>query len=310
MTREPELSVLIVNWNTRELTLECLDALPRGIGQDLAYDVIVVDNGSADGSAEALAERDDLLLIRNDDNRGFAKAVNQAYRQATGELVLLLNSDVQLIEGAVATLARFLRENPRAAGAAPLYVNTDGTPQPFHFRFPTFATTLANASSLFRRVLPGSSRRLRAYKMLDDDFSKPRPVPQPSASCLLLRRSCLPRDRVFDERFPIFFNDVQLARSLEAQGHELWVTPDAVVAHEAHSSTSRLGSTGRRQYLGSQIRILQDSEPALKVNLFKLVIWLQNLALLVLRRPGALTITEMRHALAGDPGPLPTRPSS
>ena len=66
MTEEPELSVLIVNWNTRELTLACLDALPRGVGQEISYDVIVVDNGYADGSAESLAERDVLVLIRND----------------------------------------------------------------------------------------------------------------------------------------------------------------------------------------------------------------------------------------------------
>ena len=146
--------------------------------------------------------------------------------------------------------------------------------------------------------------------MLDDDFSKPRHVPQPSASCLLLRRSCLPPARVFDERYPIFFNDVQLARSLAAQGHALWVTPDAVVAHEAHSSTSRLGGTGRRQYLGSLIRMLEETEPPLKVKLFKLVILLQNLTLLTLHRSRALSRSEMRGALAGDPGPLPTRPSS
>ena len=67
-------------------------------------------------------------------------------------------------------------------------------------------------------------------------------------------------DRIFDERYPIFFfNDVELARSLAAQGHELWVIPDAVVAHEAHPSTSRLGNTGRRQCFGSQIRILEDT---------------------------------------------------
>ena len=310
MTKQPELSVLIVNWNTCELTLACLDALPRGVGQEISYDVVVVDNGSADSSADALATRDDLVLIRNDYNLGFAAAVNQAYRRSTGELVLLLNSDVELIEGAVSTLVRFLLQTPDAAGAAPLYVDPDGTPQPFHFRFPSFATTLANASSLFRCTLPGSNRRLRAYRMLDDDFSKPRPVPQPSASCLLLRRSCLPHDRILDERYPIFFNDVQFARSLAAQGHALWVTPAAIVAHDAHSSTSRLGRTGRRQYFGSQIRILEETEPPLKVKLFKLVIWLQNLALLALRRPSALSRSEMRRALAGDPGPLPTRPSS
>jgi hypothetical protein len=82
------------------------------------------------------------------------------------------------------------------------------------------------------------------------------------------------------------------------------------VAHEAHSSTSQLGGTERRQYLGSLIRMLEETEPPLKVKLFKLVILLQNLTLLTLHRSRALSRSEMRGALAGDPGPLPTRPSS
>lgn len=306
----PELAVLIVNWNTRELTLKCLDTLPPGIGDNVSYEVIVVDNGSVDGSADALEQRQEITLIRNAKNVGFAAAVNQAHRHSSGEFVLLLNSDVELARGAIARLLEFLQATPDAAGAAPLYMNPDGTPQPFHFRFPTFATTLANSSALLRRLIPGSERRLRAYRMLDDDFSVPRRIPQPSASCLLLRRSCLPRNRVFDERYPIFFNDVQLARALAASGHELWVVPDAVVVHEAHSSTSRLGSSGRRQYFGAQVRMLDETEPPLNVFLFKTIIWLQNLALLALRRPEALGLSDIRRALAGDPGPLPTRPSS
>src|SRR5215212_1395773 len=79
-----------------------------------------------------------------------------------------------------------------------------------------------------------------------------------------------------------------------AQGHALWVTPDAVVAHEAHASTSRLGGTGRRHYIGSLIRILEETEPPLKLKLFKLVILLQNLTLLTLHRSRALSMSEMR----------------
>ena len=105
-------------------------------------------------------------------------------------------------QGAMGKLVRFLRATPAAAGAAPLYVDPDGTPQPFHFRFPTFATTLANGSSLVRLLMPGSERRLRDYRMLDEDFSKPRTVPQPSASCLLLRRSCLPPRRGLRRALP------------------------------------------------------------------------------------------------------------
>ena len=168
-------------------------------------------------------------------------------------------------------------------------MNPDGSPQPFHFRFPTFATTLANGSSLARRLLPGSEQRLREYRMLDDDFSRPRPVPQPSASCLLLRRSELPREHLLDERYPLYFNDVQLARSLADRGLELWVTPDAVAVHDAHASGLKLPPAARRrQYVGAVVRMLIDTEPSYKVWLYRLIVLAQNLALWALDRPDAV----------------------
>jgi GT2 family glycosyltransferase len=305
----PDISILIVNWNTRELVLQCLDALPTGIDDGLRYEVIVVDNGSVDGSAGALAERDDIDLIRNDANLGFAAAVNQAYRSSTSKLVLLLNSDVDLTPGSLSVLARFLRERPEVAGVGPLYVDHDGVPQPFNYRLPTFKTTLVNGSAIFGRLLPGSRRLLRDYRMLDDDFSVPRPVPQPAASCLLLRRSCLPENYVLDERFPIFFNDVQLARSLAREGFELWVTPHAVVVHEAHASARMLGpGPGRRQYLASTIRMLSETESPVEVWFYRSVVLTQNLALRIAGRP-ALGFSDLVKALGGDPGPLPAQPA-
>jgi GT2 family glycosyltransferase len=309
MSARPDVSILIVNWNTRVAVLRCLDALAIGIDDDLAYEVIVVDNGSVDGSAELLAKRNDIILIANEENLGFAGGVNQAYRRSTGELVLLLNSDVDLTAGSLSTLVRFLREHPDAAGVGPLYLNPDGTEQPFHFRFPTFATTLANGSQVARRIMPRSEERLRRYRMLDDDFSQPRPVPQPSASCLLLRRSVLDPDEILDERYPIFFNDVKLARTLADRGFELWVTPASTVIHEAHSSARQLGRwPGRRQYLASTVRMLCETEPAANVWLFRSVVFSQNLVLWAMRRPEALRGQDLWRALAGDPGELPARP--
>ena len=301
------VSILIVNWNTRAEVLECLDALPGSVDEP-RYEVIVVDNGSVDGSAESLGGRGDISLIRNRDNRGFAAAVNQAYVRSSGEFVLLLNSDVTLEPGSLGALTRFLECHADAAGVGPLYLNPDGSPQPFHFRFPTFAALLANGSSLVRRLMPGSARVLRNYRMLDDDFSAPLRVPQPSASCLLLRRTCLPDDVVFDERYPIFFNDVMLARRLSDRGYELWVTPDAVVIHEAHSSSRQLGRALRRQYLASIVRMLQETESPLKVWTYRVVIFAQNFVLW-LGRSDSLRGADLWQALAGDPGPLPTRPS-
>jgi GT2 family glycosyltransferase len=301
------VSILIVNWNTRELVLKCLDSLTDNVG-GVSSEVIVVDNGSIDGSGDVLERRrGEITVIQNTHNLGFAAAVNQAYRRSSGEFVLLLNSDVELMPDTLSSLTQFLRENPQTAAIAPLYINPDGSPQPFHFRFPTFTMTLANGSEIVRRLLPGSARLLREYRMLDEDFSRPRPVPQPSASCLLLRRSFLPDDHIFDERYPIFFNDVKLARSLADRGLTLWVTPDARVIHEAHSSTRKLGSTGKRQYLGSVIRMLTETEPPAKLWLYRVVVFLQHIPIWMSRRSGTIRITELWKALSGDVGPLPSR---
>ena len=202
----------------------------------------------------------------------------------------------------------FLDQHPTIAGVAPLYVFPDGSPQPFHFRFPTFSVTLANCSLIARRFIPGIDRRLREFRMLDDDFSHALPVPQPSASCLLLRRSVLPDDHIYDERYPIFFNDVQLARSLAAQGRELWVTPEATVAHVGGASTRMLGTTGKQQYLGSTIRMLDETGSRGKVWAFRAVIFAQHVPLWILARPNTIGVRQLWMALSGDVGTLPTRP--
>lgn len=303
----PDISVLLLSWNTRELTLRCLDSLPGSIDDDATYEVIVVDNGSQDGSAEALAARNDVLLIANPDNRGYAAAVNQTYERARGEFVLLLNSDIEFRPGSLSTLVRFLREHPDVAGVGPLYLNPDGSAQQHHYRFPTFGATIGNMSRLLSRI-PPFARRVREYRMLDDDFSAPRPVEQPSASCLLIRRSALPDDQLMDEQFPIYFNDVALAYSLAARGHRLWMTPEAVVVHEHGASTRQMGGALARQHIGAHVRYLRATEPRYKLEIFRGLVGVQKLALIALHRPGALSLQDLRKALEGDPGPVPQAP--
>jgi GT2 family glycosyltransferase len=298
----------MLSWNTRRLTLECLDSIPAGIDDDLTYEAIVVDNNSQDGSAEALAERDDITLIANPENRGYAEAVNQAYAKARGAFVLLLNSDVEFKPGALSTLVRFLRERPDVTGVGPLYLNPDGTEQQHHYRFPTFGSTIGNMSRLLARV-PPFAKRVREYRMLDADFTRPRPVEQPSASCLLLRREQLPGEQLMDERYPIYFNDVALARSLAERGGTLWMTPEAVVVHEHGASTRQLGGALARQHIGAHVRYLQATEPRYRLETFRALVLLQKLVLWLLRRPGRLPLRDLVGALRGDPGPVPETPA-
>jgi GT2 family glycosyltransferase len=300
------VSILIVSWNTRDLTLACIESLPVAVDDETAYEVIVVDNDSRDGSAEAL-RRLEVTLIANDANLGYAAAVNQAYREATGDLILLLNSDVRFQPGALSLLVRFLDARPDVAGVGPLYLNPDGSPQAHHYRFPTFGAILAAASEPLRRI-PPLERSLREYCMMDDDFSKPRPVPQPSASCLVLRRDALPDEELMDEQYPIYFNDVDLARRLALRGHRLWMTPEAVVFHEHGASTRLLGGKLARQHIGSLVRYLRNTEPPSRVRMYQVLMLIQKLALYALRRPGSLPPRQLLAALRGDPGLPPATP--
>ena len=122
---------------------------------------------------------------------------------------------------------------------------------------------------------------------------------------LLLRRACLPSEHLMDERFPIYFNDVALARWLADRGNELWMTPDAAVYHDHGASTRLMGSALTRQYLGAQVRYLLSTEPAYRVALFRVVIGGEYLARAVVRHPGAMPIRDLLAALDGDPGSLP-----
>lgn len=304
----PDISILIVSWNTRALTEACVDSIAGSVAIGTTVETIVVDNGSADGSVELLRARARVRLIENDRNVGFAAAVNQAFSLARSRLVLLLNSDIEFIPGSLDILVRFLRDRPEVAGVGPLYLNPDGSFQQHHYRLPTVPMLLASASAPLRR-LPPFGRSFRRYRMLDIDFSAPRPVEQPSASCLLLRREVLTDSYLLDEEFPIYFNDVELAYRLQRRGQELWMTPESRVVHVHGASTRQLGSSLRPQHLASLVRYLKRTRSAGSLFAFRLVILVHAAGLRVFRPGHALVpFRDVLRALRGELGPLPQAP--
>jgi GT2 family glycosyltransferase len=304
---EPEISILVVSWNTLRLTTECLESLPAAVAPTTTYEVVVVDNGSTAGSVEMLEARSDVLLIENGRNVGYAAAVNQAYSRANGELVLLLNSDIEFVPGSLELLARFLRERPDVAGVGPLYLNPDGSPQHHHFRLPTVEMLLGGTSAPLRRV-PRVARSMRRYEMLDVEFTQPVRVEQPSASCLLLRRHFLPADYLLDEQFPIFFNDVELAYRLAQEGAELWVQPEAKVYHVHGASTKMLGRSLLVHHLGAQVRYVEATSSRGALALFRALVLAQKVGALALRRDGAMPLGDVVRGLRGDTGAIPDAP--
>lgn len=233
-----ELSVVIPSWNTVDLLRACLRHL---LAADLPEaEVIVIDNASADGSADMVArEFPAVLLVRNPENAGFARACNQGLRLARGSFVLLLNSDTEVAPDAIARLLAFLGEHPDYAAAAPLLHSPDGRVQPSLKRFPTLATALWFATPL-ERWFP-DSRELRRYFMRDADQERSADVDQPPAACLLVRRSALDAVGLFDEQLWLFYNDVDLSKRMARAGLRTRYVAEARVLHHEGASTSKFG---------------------------------------------------------------------
>jgi N-acetylglucosaminyl-diphospho-decaprenol L-rhamnosyltransferase len=232
-----DLSVCILSWNTRELTLACLDALERDTPKR-AREVIVVDNGSQDGSAEAIARAfPNVTLLANPDNRYYSGGNNQAAMAASGRYLCLLNSDTEVAPGALDTMVEWLEAHPAYAAVAPKLVGFDGTVQPACSRMVGLLDPLVDSTSL-GRVPPGRWLADRT-RMTEFDHLHSRDVEQPCTSAFVMRAADFHALGGFDPDLLVYFTDVDLCRRLLARGRKLRYMADVQVRHHLGASTER-----------------------------------------------------------------------
>jgi GT2 family glycosyltransferase len=226
---ETAVSIIISNWNTSELLDGALNALARTV-PDRAAEIIVVDNGSVDGSPDMVRRKyPGVQLIANPRNLGFARANNQGLAAASARYVLLLGSDTVVQNGTVATLAGFLDSSPRVGAVSCRLLNPDRTPQMSCRTFPRLRDALATYLSLHFLA--------RTYTMTGFDFYRTQRVDQPAATCLMARRELLTALRGFDERYTILYNDVDLCQRIHAAGWEIFYCADAEIIHYGSMTT-------------------------------------------------------------------------
>jgi len=263
----PRISVVIVNWNTRDYLRTCLSSLVGAVREPPLREIIVVDNASGDGSAQVVAQEfPDVLLIRNDRNLGYAAANNQGIRASKGEYIMLLNPDAWVQKGCLESLAEFLDANPCAAAAAPRLLNPDGSLQQSVRSFPAPPPLIFDALGL-ARLFP-RSRVLAAYRMTWWGHSDVREVDQPMASALMLRRSALDEIGLFDERFPLYFNDVDLCLRLKRAGWKVLYLPDAVCVHHVAASTAQVRCAAIAESHRSLLRFYRKHYRALPLPIY------------------------------------------
>lgn len=238
MKHAADLSIAIVNWNTRDLLLQALDSIFLSTAPPL--EVIVVDNASGDGSADAVRERfPQVDLIANAQNVGYARGNNQAIQAAQGAYILLLNPDVILPRDALARAVAFMERHGDAGALGVRQIHPDGRLQRSVRGFPTPWSVLWELLGI-SRLMP-SSRRFGAYRMTWFQYDREALVDQPMGTFLLLSARAVADVGMLDEAFPIFFNEVDWCLRCKRAGWKIYFTPDVEIVHYGGASTVQVG---------------------------------------------------------------------
>lgn len=227
-----DISIIVVNYNTRNLLRNCLNSICETVS-DISCEIIVVDNASSDSSIAMLEEEfPGVQIIKNPENRGFGAANNQAFRIMKGRYALLLNTDTILTENAVKELFRFMESSPEAAIACGQLLNADGTKQNSIAAFPTLLTLLFNAAFL-EYLFPAR------YPSKRHDYNNPVEIDSGVGACLMVRKSAIDEAGMFDERYFFFFEETDWAREMRSKGWKVYHVPAARIYHLQGRSIGR-----------------------------------------------------------------------
>lgn len=280
-----DVTIAVVSHNTRDLLERCLLSI-AALG---ARETIVIDNASPDGSAEHIRTRfPDVRVIANTHNRGYGAAANQALQTARTPLVLLLNADTELRADCVQTLAREAARFPRAGILAPLILDPTGKPEPSCFPFPgTMDWLLENepVATIVRRV-----PRLLARTVSLTPASATRPVPWVLGCALLLRREALDAIRGFDEKYFMYYEEVDLCRRIWDAGWEVRIVPDARVTHVGGASTSQYRAAMLIRHFESTLQYYRRNVSGTRLAFWLTLLWTKRVGLLL--RDSALLVVK------------------
>ncbi|HQA64130.1 MAG TPA: glycosyltransferase family 2 protein [bacterium] len=231
-----KITIIIVSWNVRELLTECLKSIfNQPLVASGAVEVFVVDNASGDGSTEMVKnDFSEVNLIANQENLGFAKANNQALKRAKGEYILILNPDTKLPSNSLAQALEFMTNRQTIGIMGCQLLNSDGSVQPSIRRLPTWwpiFLLLIKAPKIFKNI-----KAVNHYLATDFDYSTEQEVEQVMGAFMLIKKEVFDKVGLFDEKFFIWFEEVDLCRRVRQAGYKIWYTPNLKIIHYGGAS--------------------------------------------------------------------------
>jgi GT2 family glycosyltransferase len=227
----PALSIVLVCWNNKEYLDPCLKSL-YDTGMRNSFDVVVVDNGSTDGSQQMLAEKyPQVKIIQNEGNLGLGKASNQGIEATQGRHVLLLNNDTIVNGAAFDAMVDFLEQNPRVGAVGGKVLNPDGSVQSCYNHFSTLWEEFLIATRLGELFRPGYPSVTNEDEIKSVDWM--------TSACLMVRRATLDEVGLLDENYFIYGDEVDLQYRIKKAGWEIYYLPNAATIHYGGRSMTR-----------------------------------------------------------------------
>lgn len=266
MNEAVDLSIIIVAWNVRDLVLDCLASI-RDAELQIRYEVIVVDNGSADGSVAAVQRQfPEASVIALPRNIGFAAGNNQGLLKMNGRHALLLNSDTIVLRGALERCVGYLDAHPEVGVVGPQLLNPDRTKQNCVHNAPVLLSEIVSQSVL-RRLSP------RRYPSKRVDYAAPVEVEAVLGACLFVRHTVVRQVGLIDEDYFFFLEETDWCHRIRQSGFKVVHIPDAHVIHLYGESTKKkVPLRTRIEYYRSRYTFFEKNRSALQIGLLRAVV--------------------------------------
>jgi GT2 family glycosyltransferase len=267
----PQLSIIIVSFNDKSHLEECLSSIKENV-QNINYETLIVDNNSSDGSQEFIRQNyPEVKLITNQENVGFAVALNRGIRRSEGEFFLFLNTDTVIYPEALNLLLEELKNSPGIGAIGPALLKRENAYQV------SFGRRVSFISEIFQKFFLNPF-----YKLRLKSAQKRKEVGWLSAACFMTRREVLEDVGLFDENFFLYFEDIDLCYRLRRKGWSLVFFPQARVFHKGGTSTRQDKVQSRFEYRKSQLYFYQKHNSKVSVSLLRLYLGL-NFSLIRIR---------------------------
>jgi GT2 family glycosyltransferase len=244
-----KLSIIIVSWNVKDILSDCLDSVLRS-SIAFPYEIIVVDNASTDGTAGDIKKKFPVVkIIENKENLGFAFANNQGANFSSGEYLLFLNPDTILFGDTISSLVGFMDRNPDIAMCGPRILNENRTIQKSIRNFPSWPKALYRYTIL--KYLGLFKSHFEKWYNRGFDYDKQADIEQLIGAAMLIRKNVFEQIGRFDERFFMYYEEVDLCRRLRDDGFRVVYYPGAQLIHLGGKSARQIPAMSRSMMLRS-----------------------------------------------------------